>query len=319
MAPMYVRRWPRISASSRTPPSDIRTNSRLSARAIDSPIEVLPVPGGPMQRQDRARALVFGDAAVLAELAHGEVLDDAVLDVVEPGVVGVEHLARVDRVEALLASASPTAPRAASRGRCGSSRTRRVCVAHPLEARAARARPASRTSSGIPASSIFVRYSSATEASSSPSSLRIESICLRRKYSRCCFCAPSSTSSRMRRRTCSSASRSRWIVQRELQPLDDVDRLEQLERCVERHVGRVGARVGERARLADRAEELADAVVVLAQLEDLLDDGAVLASRARASGRPAAPRRAAPRPRRGAGPSGRCARRRDRRDAGRRA
>ena len=46
---MYVRRWPRISASSRTPPSDMRTNSRPMARAIDSPIEVLPVPGGPMR------------------------------------------------------------------------------------------------------------------------------------------------------------------------------------------------------------------------------------------------------------------------------
>ena len=48
-APMYVRRWPRISASSRTPPSDMRTNSRPVARAIDSPIEVLPVPGGPIR------------------------------------------------------------------------------------------------------------------------------------------------------------------------------------------------------------------------------------------------------------------------------
>src|SRR5262249_45131989 len=47
-APMWVRRWPRISASSRTPPSDMRTNFRPVARAIDSPIDVLPVPGGPM-------------------------------------------------------------------------------------------------------------------------------------------------------------------------------------------------------------------------------------------------------------------------------
>ena len=45
---MYVRRWPRISASSRMPPSDMRTNSRPVARAIDSPIDVLPVPGGPI-------------------------------------------------------------------------------------------------------------------------------------------------------------------------------------------------------------------------------------------------------------------------------
>ena len=45
---MYVRRCPLISASSRMPPSDMRTNSRFSERAIDSPIDVLPVPGGPI-------------------------------------------------------------------------------------------------------------------------------------------------------------------------------------------------------------------------------------------------------------------------------
>lgn len=43
----YVRRWPLISASSRTPPSDIRWNGRSNARAMDCPSEVLPVPGGP--------------------------------------------------------------------------------------------------------------------------------------------------------------------------------------------------------------------------------------------------------------------------------
>ena len=81
----------------------------------------------------------------------------------------------------------------------------------------------------MPAAAIFLRYSSATEASFSPSSLRIASICLRRKYSRCCFWAPDSTSSRMRLRTRSSASRSCWKLQRQRQPLDDVERLEQLE------------------------------------------------------------------------------------------
>jgi hypothetical protein len=40
-----------------------------------------------------------------------------------------------------------------------------------------------------------------TEPSSSPSSRLIDSSCWRRKYSRCCFWAPLSTSSRMRRRT----------------------------------------------------------------------------------------------------------------------
>ena len=35
--PTYVRRWPRISASSRMPPRATRTNLRPIARAIDSP------------------------------------------------------------------------------------------------------------------------------------------------------------------------------------------------------------------------------------------------------------------------------------------
>ena len=59
------------------------------------------------QGQDRAGALVLLDPALLAELAHGEVLDDPVLDVLEPVVVGVEHLARVHGVEPLLGGLAP--------------------------------------------------------------------------------------------------------------------------------------------------------------------------------------------------------------------
>ena len=51
IAPTYVRRWPRISASSRTPPSEMRTKLRPSARAIDCPSEVLPTPGGPTKQR----------------------------------------------------------------------------------------------------------------------------------------------------------------------------------------------------------------------------------------------------------------------------
>ena len=51
IAPMYVRRWPRISASSRTPPTEMRTNLRPSVRAIDWPSEVLPTPGGPTKQR----------------------------------------------------------------------------------------------------------------------------------------------------------------------------------------------------------------------------------------------------------------------------
>ena len=110
-APMYVRRWPRISASSRTPPSDMRTNSRPVARAIDSPIEVLPVPGGPIRVRIAPALRSISTPRSCAQLAHGDVLGDAVLDVLEAGVVGVEHLARVDRVEHLVGAACSTARR----------------------------------------------------------------------------------------------------------------------------------------------------------------------------------------------------------------
>src|ERR1700759_1022298 len=50
-APMYVRRWPRTSASSRTPPSGTRTYLRPSDDAIDLPSEVLPTPGGPTSKR----------------------------------------------------------------------------------------------------------------------------------------------------------------------------------------------------------------------------------------------------------------------------
>ena len=48
---MYVRRWPRISASSRMPPSEMRWNVRPSARAMERPSEVLPTPGGPTKHR----------------------------------------------------------------------------------------------------------------------------------------------------------------------------------------------------------------------------------------------------------------------------
>ena len=66
-------------------------------------------------------------------------------------------------------------------------------------------------------------------------------------------------------------------LERELEALAHVDGLEQLHLLLEGEVGRVAGRVGERARLGDRADERGDAAVVAAQLEDLLDDRAVLA------------------------------------------
>ena len=55
--------------------------------------------GRPDEGEDRAGPLVRLDPALLAQLADGDVLDDPLLDVLEPGVIRVEHLAGVQRVE----------------------------------------------------------------------------------------------------------------------------------------------------------------------------------------------------------------------------
>ena len=51
IAPNTVRRWSRISASSRMPPSEMRANLRPSASATLLPSEVLPTPGGPTRQR----------------------------------------------------------------------------------------------------------------------------------------------------------------------------------------------------------------------------------------------------------------------------
>ena len=135
----------------------------------------------------------------------------------------------------------------------------------------------SRTSSGMPASSILVRYSSTTFAESSPSSRWIDSICLRRKYSRCCLLGAGLDVLADAAADLQLGQAVALDADRELQALGDVDGLEDLDLVLEGDVGRVADGVGQRARLGDRAQERADALVGAARLEDLLDDGAVLA------------------------------------------
>ena len=77
-----------------------RTGDRLADRGLAGA-------GRADEGQDRAGLLVRLDPALLAQLAHGDVLDDPVLDVLEARVVGVEHLARVRGVEPLLGALAP--------------------------------------------------------------------------------------------------------------------------------------------------------------------------------------------------------------------
>jgi len=62
MAATYVRLWPLISASSRTPPSEILWNFLFSASATLFARLVFPVPGGPTRSK-------IGDLSIIRPLA----------------------------------------------------------------------------------------------------------------------------------------------------------------------------------------------------------------------------------------------------------
>ena len=68
MEPMYVLRWPRISASSWMPPRDTRTSFRPVAWATLMAMLVLPVPGGPT-RQSRP-PLMSGESCFTARYSR---------------------------------------------------------------------------------------------------------------------------------------------------------------------------------------------------------------------------------------------------------
>jgi len=63
----------------------------------------------------------------------------------------------------------------------------------------------------------------------------------------------------------------------QLEALGDVERAQQLDLLLVGEAGGVAGGVGQRAGLGDRAQEGGDAPVVAAELEDLLDGGAVFA------------------------------------------
>ncbi len=66
-------------------------------------------------------------------------------------------------------------------------------------------------------------------------------------------------------------------LERQRQPLGDVERLEQVDLLREREIGAVARGVGQRAGVRDRSQEGGDALVGATHLEDLLDDRAIFA------------------------------------------
>ena len=83
------------------PPSDTRTNLRPSDSAIERASDVLPTPGRPDEAENRTL-----DRRI--ELADGEVFDDAILRLLEPGVIGVEDALGLQQIDDFL---GPLAPR----------------------------------------------------------------------------------------------------------------------------------------------------------------------------------------------------------------
>ena len=243
-----------------------RTGDRLADRGLARP-------GRADQGEDRAGALVLLDSPLLAQLAHGQVLDDPLLHVLQAGVVGVEDLAGDLRVEPLVRRLTPGHGQEPVEVGADHRRLARG-IAHALEpvelalrllahlvghARFPDLRP------------VLVDHRALVLAELLADRLELlaqEVLPLLGLRAGLDVLADAPADLQLGQPL---------ALQRhgEPQPLDHVERLEQLDALREREVGRIGAGVGERAGLGDRAQELADAGVRLAELQDLLDDGAI--------------------------------------------
>ena len=209
-----------------------------------------------------------------AQLAHGQVLDDALLHVVEAGVVRVEDLARELRVEPLLRELRP--------------RHRE----QPVEVRADHRRLAGGVAHALEPAELALRLLAHVVGHAGVGDLRAvlvddgglvlaelladrvhllaqEVLALLLLRARLDVVADAAADLQLGQPLALQANG-------ELEPLGDVERLQQLDLVREGQVGRVAGAVRERAGLGDRAEERADALVGVAELEDLLHDRAIL-------------------------------------------
>ena len=253
----------------------MRTNSRPIARAIDSPIEVLPVPGGPISVRIAPERLSAVDAALLAQLLDGDVLDDAVLDVVEAGVVGVEHLARGGRVELVLGALAPrdvgqdVEVGADHLGLAGLLAGALQAVELALGLLADLVGHAGLGDLG--AVVLDDRAVVLAELAADRLHLLAQDVLALLLGGAVLDVLADALAHLQLGQALALAAEG------ELEALGDVERLEQLDLLLEGQVGGVAGGVGQRAGLGDGADPGGDAAVVAAQLEDLLDGGAVLA------------------------------------------
>ena len=215
------------------------------------------------------------DAALDAQLLDRQVLDDAVLDVLEAGVVGVEHLAGADRIEDLVRALLPRhgdQPVEVGADHRGLARL----LAHALEPAELLGRlllDRLRHARLGDLRAVLLDDRAGVLAQLALDRLHLlaqEVLALLLVGALADVLADLAPELQLGQPLALEAHG-------ELEPLGHVERLQDADLVLERDVGRVADRVGQRAGLADRAQPGADAVVDPAQLEDLLDDGAVLA------------------------------------------
>jgi hypothetical protein len=251
----------------------MRTNSRPRAPAIDSPIEVLPVPGGPTRVRIAVGAAVVLDLALRAQLAHGDELGDPLLHVVEAGVVGVQHLAGVGRVEALIGAFAPR-HRDQPVEVAADHRALRRLLALALEPPQlflgllgdARRHPGLGDLALVLADQVgLVLAQLFTDRLHLFAQEVVALLFLGAGLDVVADPAPH----------LQLGQPLALQLDRQLEAGGDVDRLQQAQLVLVGDVGGEAGGVGQRARLVDRAQEGGDAAVVTAVLEDLLDHGAV--------------------------------------------
>ncbi len=139
-APIYVRRCPRSSASSCMPPSEMRGNFRPSARAIAASQRGL----AHARRSDEAQNRPLH---VRLQTPHRQVIQNAVLHLLQVVVILVENLLRLAGCPPRRRTTSTTAAPPATRCSCASASS------PPPSATSARAgsAPSARLSSSPPA------------------------------------------------------------------------------------------------------------------------------------------------------------------------
>ena len=213
--------------------------------------------------------------SVGAQLAHGQVLGDAVLDVLQAGVVGIEYLARGDRVQALLRALVPRHGDQPVQVGADHARLARL-LAHALQAR--------ELLQGLlvhglghvgvlDLGAVLVDDRRVVLAELLADGLHLlaqEVVALLFLGALLHVLADAPAHLQL-------GQALALQLQRQLQAVGDVERAQQLDLLLVGDVGGVPGGVGQRAGLGDRAQERGDAPVVAAQLEDLLDGGAVLA------------------------------------------